>query len=48
MKDMENRKNIPVEVELTDGYEKRFTTAILKIYEKRKRQQDKEKVRVAG
>lgn len=31
---------IPVEVEYTDGYQQRFTKAILDIYEKRKREPD--------
>lgn len=30
---------IPVEVEFTDGYQERFTTAIMQIYEKRIRQE---------
>lgn len=32
---------IPVKVEFTDGYQERFTTAIMKIYEKRIRQEEK-------
>ena len=31
-------KKIKVEVTYTDGYEKRFTEGILKIYEKRERE----------
>ncbi len=31
-------KKISVSVEFTDGYQQRFTTAILKIYEKRTKQ----------
>lgn len=30
--------DIPVEVEFTDGYQERFTIALLKIYEKKIRQ----------
>ncbi len=35
-----NIKNthVPVEIEFTDGYQKRFTEAILKIYEKRRKE----------
>lgn len=35
------KSNIPVEVEFTEGYEERFTAAIMKIYEKRIRQEEK-------
>lgn len=35
------KAQIPVEVEFTDGYEERFTVAIMKIYEKRIRQEEK-------
>ncbi len=31
-------EKIPVYVEFTDGYQERFTTAILKIYERRMKQ----------
>lgn len=31
------KKEISVEVEFTDGYQERFTAAIMKIYEKRMR-----------
>ncbi len=31
-------KTVPVEVTYTEGYEKRFTETILRIYEKRKRE----------
>ena len=31
---------IPIEIELTDGYQQRFTTEILKIHEKRLRQEE--------
>ena len=34
------KSKIPIEVEFTDGYQKRFTNAILKIYEKRIRQEE--------
>lgn len=29
------KKTVPIQVELTEGYQERFTRAILKIYEKR-------------
>lgn len=34
------REKIPIEIELTDGYQKRFTSEILKIYEKRLSQEE--------
>lgn len=38
------RAQIQVEVEFTEGYEQRFTAAILKIYENRLRKAEKEAV----
>lgn len=35
------KTKIPVEVEFTDGYKERFTVAIMRIYEKRIRQEEK-------
>lgn len=35
MRKTTEKPKIPVEVEYTEGYEKRFTEAILKIYAKR-------------
>ena len=35
------KTKISVEVEFTDGYQERFTAAIMKIYEKRIRQKEK-------
>ncbi len=35
------KTSIPVEVEFTDGYEERFTAAIMKIYEKIIRREEK-------
>lgn len=32
---MSGKKKVPIEVEFTEGYQERFTKAILKIYEKR-------------
>lgn len=38
------KTTVPIEVEFTEGYKERFTKAILKIYEKRKREKQKENV----
>lgn len=38
------RAQIRVEVEFTEGYEQRFTAAILKIYENRLRKAEKEAI----
>lgn len=43
-KSIQKGKKIPVELVLTDGYQKRFTGELLKIYEKRmlgKKQKEK-------
>lgn len=39
MKKITNATKVSIEVEFTDGYQERFTNAILKIYEKRARQE---------
>lgn len=41
-KNMEKSK-IPVEIEFTDGYQKRFTVEVLKIYEKRRMREEQVK-----
>lgn len=41
MKQQKNRK-IEVEIVFTDGYEQRFTKAILKIYEKRMQKEERQ------
>ena len=42
---MREPKKIPVEVEFTEGYQERFTAAVLKIYAKRVREQEIEDVK---
>lgn len=37
-----SNKPIKIEVEFTEGYEQRFTLEIMKMYERRKRRQEKE------
>lgn len=39
---MAKKKPIAVDITFTPGYEKRFTMAILKIFEQRERQKEKE------
>ncbi len=39
MKKNTNTTKIPIEIKFTEGYQERFTNAILKIYEKRARQE---------
>lgn len=41
---MKEQKKIPVEVEFTEGYQERFTAAVLRIYAKRVREQEIEDV----
>lgn len=40
MKKTTNATKVSIEIEFTDGYQERFTNAILKIYEKRIRQEN--------
>lgn len=40
---MKKQKSIKVNVVFTEGYEQRFTKAILKIYEKRVREEKKQR-----
>ena len=42
---MKEQKKIPVEVEFTEGYQERFTAAVLKIYAKRVREQEIEDIK---
>lgn len=44
MRKPKNKPEIQVEVEFTEGYEQRFTAAILKIYSNRLRKAEKETV----
>ena len=37
------KEKVPVEIEFTEGYEKRFTAAVLKIYADRKNKETKKK-----
>lgn len=44
MKRKEKRAQIQIEVEYTEGYEQRFTAAILKIYSKRLREEQEREI----
>ena len=44
MKKKKERAQIPIEVEYTEGYEQRFTAAILKIYSKRLREEQEKEI----
>lgn len=41
MNKTKDKPTVPVKVTFTEGYEKRFTEAILKIYAKRMKEQEK-------
>lgn len=41
---MSKTSKVHIEVEYTDGYKERFTKAILKIYEKRKKDKQKKEI----
>lgn len=47
MKQQKNRPKIEVKVTFTEGYEERFTKAILKIYAKRIQREEKQQ-KIAG
>lgn len=47
MKQQKNKPQIEVKVIFTDGYEERFTKAILKIYAKRLQREEKQQ-KIAG